>query len=372
MADRRRRTRLVAALALAALPPALAPVASAQGGVLLQGVADVELWKTDSASRLLARNGGRTGVVARADLWSAIEPVRDVVMFGELMEEAGSARQDSVTSELYLKRLGVRYSPSDAFVLEAGRVPQLLGTFSSRRLSFRNPLIGAPDGYAASYPLGARVDGVAGMLDYRVGMVSLPVTHEGYVPPPSEGWRPTAGLGITPAVGLRFGMSATVGPYLNQALSASLLAGKSWRDYAQRVVAADAQVSRGYFEGFAEVARGSYDVPGKPANAGWSGYVESKYTFTPRLFAALRVERNDYPFIAPLGTAQWISARSAFTDVEAGAGFRVTASSLFKATVRKDRWTPSPNYGAPQANGYAVAAQWSQSFDVVELMRVRR
>jgi hypothetical protein len=122
---------LLAVLALVPLP-----AARAQGGMLLQGVADLELWKTDKASALLARNGGRVGPVAHLDMWSAAEPARNVIFFGEISTETGSGRNEPGT-EFYLKQLGLRFSPSDAFVLEAGKVPHLVGTFSSRALSFR-------------------------------------------------------------------------------------------------------------------------------------------------------------------------------------------------------------------------------------------
>ena len=71
----------------------------------------------------------------------------------------------------------------------------------------------------------------------------------------------------------------------------------------------------------------------------------------------------------PLGAGNWVAVRSAFSDVEAAAGYRVTASTLLKVAVRADRWTRSTNPGAPQANGYALVTQLSRTFDLVELAR---
>jgi hypothetical protein len=217
-----------------------------------------------------------------------------------------------------------------------------------------------------------RLDGTAGILDYRAGVVSLPVTHENYVPDPSSAPRPAFGLGITPTVGLRFGISGTEGPYLNDALPASELAGAGWRTFRERILAADAQLSRGYFEAHAELARSSYDVPGQAAIDGFAYYAESRYTVAPRVFLAARLERNDYPFITPISATQWIAVRSAFSDLELGVGYRTSAAALLKLSVRADRWTPSPNPGTPQDNGYALAAQWSRQFDVVEMVTRRR
>src|SRR3954470_6182901 len=88
--------------------------ARAQGGFLFQGVSDLELWKTDSASSLLHRTNGKPGVLARADTWAAIEPWRNLVLFSEVSGEMGSA-SDEVGGEIYLKQYGARWSPSDAF-----------------------------------------------------------------------------------------------------------------------------------------------------------------------------------------------------------------------------------------------------------------
>jgi hypothetical protein len=361
-----RRTRRL--LCAAALLACAASPAHAQGGLLLQGVYDTELWKTDSASALLARNNGRPGALARLALWSAIEPFRDVVVFGQVQGETGPGRAEP-GSEVYVNQYGVRWSPSDAFVLEAGKMTHVVGVFSGRYLSFRNPLVGMPDGYSLVYPLGARVSGSASIFDYRVAVLSKPLTHSDYTPSPSHALRPAAGVGVTPFMGFRLGVSGSVGPYLNDELAPTLLAGREWRSYRQRLVAADAQLSRGYFEGYAEIARGSYDVPGRADPiTGMTWYVESKYTFTPRFYAAARVERNDYPFIAPRGTSSWTAANSDFSDVEVGGGFRATSSTLIKLSVRADHWVPNPNPFAPSANGRAVALQLSQTFDVVELV----
>ena len=61
----------IAAAAVAAVTTAQA--AKAQGAILVQGIADAELWKTDSAFILLTRNGGRPSFLGRVHLWGAAE-----------------------------------------------------------------------------------------------------------------------------------------------------------------------------------------------------------------------------------------------------------------------------------------------------------
>ena len=147
--------------------------------------------------------------------------------------------------------------------------------------------------------------------------------------------------------------------------------GRDWKDYKQRVVAADVQLSRGYFEGHAELAHSEYDIQNRTPIKGLLFYLEPKYTFTPRFFMALRYERNDYPFILPVSPNFWVANRVVFQDVELGGGYRLLASSLVKLSARADHWAPNDNPQAPHNNGFAVVLQWSQSLDFMELFAAR-
>ena len=172
--------------------------------------------------------------------------------------------------------------------------------------------------------------------------------------------------------GLRIGMSGTWGPYLNDGYTTAQLKGLDWTKYNELIVATDVQFSRGYFEAHFEGARSTYDIPGRETTQdGLQFYVESKYTLTPRLFLAARYERNDYPFIAAFGP-NWVAANSVVSDGEFGGGFRPTATTLLKVSLRKDHWKPNPNPSAPHDNGYGLALQLSQSFDLMELFTRER
>ncbi|MEP6494843.1 MAG: hypothetical protein ABJF01_19305 [bacterium] len=338
----------------------------AQGGVLLQGIADVEAWSTNHSSNLLTRNGGYPGTVGRVQAWGAYEPIAGWVIYAQGEAVTGDARARSEFDHLITDHYGIRYSPNRALVFDVGKLTPILGTFSPRHYSTRNPLIGMPDGYAVKYPLGGEVSGETKYFDYRAAMVSLPSSHVDYVPAPTPRLRPAIGAGITPFTGLRIGGSFTVGPYLNNSYSSTLLAGKSWTEYHQRVTALDLAYSHGYLETHAEYARGSYDVPGIAGPiSGITYYGEAKYTLTPRFFLATRVERNEYPFIRPVGPA-WVARLTDFADAEVGGGFRLTASTLLKASVRADRyWIRYGVTGFLGTGGHAVALQVSQSFDVL-------
>lgn len=347
------------ALAAVALP------AHAQSGVQLQGIVDLEGWSTDTNSTFLRRNGGKPGPLARLQLWGALEPLRGLVLYAQGEAEQGSASHSAEYGAL--EQLGVRYTPTRRLVLDAGKFTLPIGTFAARRFSTRNPLIGVPDAYPVLYPTGVKLSGVARMLDYRVAVVDLPPAHAGYTPDPDRAWRPVIGGGITPYVGLRLGASYSVGPYLNDNLTATQLAQRNWRSYKQRVTAADLALSIGYFELNAEAAQGKYDVPNRSESVdGVAYYVEGKYTFTPRLYFALRLERNDYPFISPFPTF-WVARKTDFHNEEYGVGYRLAATTLFKVSFRGDRWHVNPgNQAFIRSGGEALAVQLSQSYDVMD------
>ena len=371
--------RAAAALRVLALGAALGAApshAAAQASLIVQGVADAELWVTDSGSVLLTRNNGRPAALGRIHVWAATELSSRLLVYAAGTLEGGKGRSEPGT-EWYTDIIGLRYVRSEALVIDAGKLPHPVGEFASRRYSTRNPLIGAPDAYPVGYPLGAQLSGTRGRVDYRAALVSMPVYHEDYVPDPTASARPAVGVGLTFAPGVRVGASATWGPYLNCDLPQTLLAGRSWRRYSQRVGTVDAQVSRGYLEVRAELGATRYDVP---AGAGarpnvvraLAYYGEAKYTLTPRLFVAARVERNNYAYIQPVSDVAWVANPTDMYNVEVGAGYRLGAQTLIKASVRGDTWRVPPAMRTFLPNGAAFAMQLSRAFDVFEASRSPR
>lgn len=356
-----RRWRAAAAGVAGAIVIAAAP-ATAQTRVMLQGVLDAEVWSTDTGSAMLTRNGGKPAGAGRLQLWGAVELARGLVAYGlgEVHGETGEGDPD-----VELEMAGARLTRG-RLMLDVGKVTSPIGAFASRRFSWRNPLIGAPDGYPVNYPYGAVLTGTFGMLDARGGVVSLPAWHPGYAPVPDHAARPVFAIGVTPHVGVRLGASHSEGPYLNASLSSTHLGGADWRAYHQRVSGVELAVSAGHFEMHAEAARSSYDVPGREAIAGLTYYGELKYTVTPRIFVATRLERNDYPFIRALGTGGWTARRTDFHNEEIGVAYRLTPASLLKASYRQDAWHLNASNRAFLGPGaQALAIQLSHRFDAM-------
>ena len=336
--------------------------AAAQTRVTLQGTLDAEGWSTDTGSAMLTRNGGKPAGVGRLQLWGAVEIAPGAVGYA-LGQFTGATGESERQAELEMA--GVRFTRG-RFMLDAGKITSPIGSFASRRFSWRNPLIGAPDGYPVTYPYGAVLTGTFGPIDARAGVLSLPTWHPGYAPAPDHAPRPVAAIGVTPVIGVRFGASHTTGPYLNANLSPTQLGGADWRSYQQHVTGIELAVSAGHFALNAEAARSSYDVPGRDAIAGMTYYGEAKYTITPRIFIATRLERNDYPFIRALGTGGWIARRTDFHNEEFGVAYRIAAGSLIKASYRQDAWhLNDSNRAFLGPGGRAVAIQLSHRFDVI-------
>lgn len=362
-----RRHLLVATVVLAGV---IAPAsAHAQGGLLLQGVVDLEQWSTDTLSSFLSRNRGAAAQLARLQLWGAFEPKQGVFLFAQGMMETGDARPyDDHRTLTELRQIGMRVTRDKRFVLNVGKMFHPIGTFAPRSLSTRNPLIGSPDGYSPIYPVGAMLSGEVRRIDYRVAMVTLPLTHRDYVPTAAASPRPVVGVGITPFIGVHVGVSATAGPYLNEYVATAALYGGSWDYYRQRQVAADLEYGVGHLDVRAERAWADYEVPAQSRAGGHTGYVEAQYTLTPRLFAAVRGEDTVYPFLRP-GTP-WIRREYAFRDWETGLGLRVTETTLLKASYMWDHWVERASANRPGGSG--LAFQLSQSFDVMDWLDSRR
>ena len=351
-------------LALALLLSGAVP-ARAQDWLVLKAIADGEAWATDSASGLLSRNAGHFATLGRVQLFAAaaVLPTLHVIFMGEV--EGGDATDVADQLAFAYDLLVLRYIPSPLAVIDVGKFPSPVGAFANRRLSTTNPLIGAPDGYAVTYPWGVEVSGTTSHFDYRAALVSLPVTHAGYVPDPSPAPRPAVGGGFTLVPELRLGASLTWGPYLNSDLGAALPAGADWKSYTQRVVAFDSRFSRGYFDFRGELALSRYEVPNQTAAVdGVTYYAEAKQTWSPRLFAALRAERNDYPFITPASGSPWIARLVDVYNGELGLGFWASAGTLLKASYRRAWYNVEPDLRSALPDGFAFALQVSCNTDV--------
>lgn len=349
-------------LALAALQ---APDAHGAARWLFEGLLDAEFEATDPDSRLLSKNEGDARSSGALRLWAGAElhPRLQLMVLGEF--EGGTGNDKSgVQSEIEQAFLRYSFDGSRSMFVEAGRIITPIGDFGGRYLPTLNPLIGEPTGYEVSYPLGVQFAGSVSLLDFRAAVIDSPVTNAAYLPGADRVARPALSLGVTPLVGLRFGGYYTRGPYLNQKLETALPAGADWKSFAQEIVGVDGQFSRGHFDVHVDYNVSTYEVPTYDgALQGNAVYVEPKYTWSPRFYTALRVESNEYVYAKPYGTF-WVGSEVKVDDVEIGAGYRFGRDTLLKLSYRFDHWDVDAADEQFFPNGYSVALQLSQAFDV--------
>src|SRR5262245_1698480 len=139
--------------------------------VLVGGLLDSEIWKTDDASRLLSRNEGEAAPAAHLRLWAAGDFTTQLQGFVMGYAQSGKGTEEG-TTETELEQAYLRYSfkPPLRMMFEAGKMTMPIGNFSRRYLSNVNPLIGAPDSYSVTYPLGVQVSGQAARFDFRASL----------------------------------------------------------------------------------------------------------------------------------------------------------------------------------------------------------
>jgi hypothetical protein len=172
-------------------------------------------------------------------------------------------------------------------------------------------------------------------------------------------------VGVTPTTGLHLRGSFIDGPYLSRHETPALPAGADWKDYKQRAWGSEIQFSRGYFELNTELASTRYDVPEHDAlSRGRVWYIEPKYTWTPRLFTAVRIECARLPYIEVEDEDEWESKTLHLADVEAGVGYRLAPQLVLKVSYRADRWRVDDEERPSHPDGHALALQLSYGFDV--------
>lgn len=347
----------------------------AQERLLAEGILDAEMYKTDAHSLSLARNEGHLSSLGRLQLWSAGQISDGLQLYGMGEFEADDATGKSETKS-ELRQLALRYSSNTSafYFVEVGKFLPPFAIASERLLSTRNPLIGRPGFIYAQYPLGIQLAGSVDWFDYRAALVDLPVIDPEYLPSdPDSTLRPDLGFGVTPFTGLRLGLAFTQGPYLSRNVNAFLPPHSDWKDFDQRLWGFELQFSHGYAELNGELVLSSYEIPFQSASTDVTSYfLELKYTWTPRLYGALRAERNEYPFIRHLDGPGWLAQNVKIDDVEIGLGYRFSPDTQLKITYQTDRWNVTYAGENRFPAGHSLALQLSHHFDLRSWFRAGR
>jgi hypothetical protein len=335
---------------------------AAEDRVWIQGLADAEVWNTDFEPGPLTRAEGDTAALGRLRLWAegSFTDRLQGFLLGRL--EGGRASETGET-ETKLEQAYLRYSFAEPrrLILQAGRLTLPYGNVARRYLSSDNPLVGAPLSYYLSYPLGVQLNGAVARFDYMVAVLDGPLTRQTYLAEPRSSARPALAAGVTPITGFRLGAYFTRGNYLSPKADAWLLPGKKLEDYDEKVLGGDLEYGLGHFELQGEVTQRRLDVPAAGIARGRAWYLEPKYTFSPRWYAAMRWEQGNLPDALWIWGTQWAATKERIHDLETGIGFRIAPRFLVKASHRVEIGRDQPGGGA---NSRAFALAFSYRFDL--------
>jgi hypothetical protein len=286
--------------------------------------------------------------------------------------------------------------------LMAGKMPWAIGTYAPRSYSNRNPLIGTPLMYQyhttlswyaipqnADALLAAAGTGQHG-VGYAYGGFGMPVVDDSYwdvgftltgsqrpleyalgMTMGTPGWGVTGQddnsgktflgrIGLAPGPGVRAGVSAAYGPYLQDALNPKLPAGKVATDYHQRLGMADLEVLAGHFEARAEAAFNVWETPTVGDLEVTAGYAELKYALPLGVYVAGRIDAERFGKITDSSGARrtWDADVTRF---EGGVGYRFDRGTIAKLVYQYND-TAATRPGGERATSSLVAGQLSISF----------
>ncbi len=286
--------------------------------------------------------------------------------------------------------------------LLAGKIPWAIGTYAPRSYSNRNPLVGTPLMYQYHttlvwYAIPRNADALlaaAGTGQHGVGygfggrgMVLVddsfwdvginltgserPLEYAAGMSMGTPGWGKTGQddnsgktflgrVGLAPSPGLRVGVSAAYGPYLQDRLDPQLPAGKRATDYHQRIGMADLEVLAGHLEVRGEGAWNTWETPTVGDLGVTGGYAEAKYSFAFGGYLAGRFDLLRFGKIKDSAGDErpWDADVTRF---ETGIGYRFNRGTIAKLVYQHDEL----DYGTPSVENERsslVAAQLSISF----------
>jgi len=359
------------------------PLTAARGTVTVGGDITVTAGSRDDIAFFnytdYEHNALRMVRLSLSGMW---RPATRLAFLTELRSEDA---QRVIPYALYVR---VRPWSARAFDIQAGRVPPVFGAFARRSYGADNPLIGYPlayqyltsirpdavpftaddllamraRGWRANYPVGVTAPGpgvplvsayrwdtgvqaratsarVEGAIAVTMGTLSNPRVDDD-----NRGRQVSGRVAWKPVVGLVLGASASRGQFLTATLENGLAALTTRQVHAQRALGLDAEYSRDYWIVRGEVIDSRWNLPDLSAPhidaplGARSAFVETRYRFTPRLFAAARADRLTFSSIRGqrLFAGQPTPWDAPVTRVEAGGGIYLQRNLTLRAVVQRN------------------------------------
>ena len=299
-------------------------------------------------------------------------------------------------AEMRLDEYAIRVTPWEdgRLSVQAGRFGTVIGNWVERHHSWENPFITAPliyenvtpiyDGEAPpsasdflagivdskyeynpviwgpSYATGVSVSGKLGPFEYaaelkNASLSSRPetwdATHSGFSHPALS-----ARFGYKPNAMWNFGVSGSDGSYLLREAASELPRGTGIGDYRQQLISQDISFAWHHWQLWAEFFESRFQVPHIGNADSFAYYIEAKYKFSPRWFAALRWNQQFFSNVSngDGGSVPW---GHDINRLDAALGFRPTAHSQFKL-----QYSVEAERHGPRDLGHLIAVQFTIRF----------
>jgi len=326
--------------------------------------------------------------------------------FAVLTEVRSEDLQQPIPYALYVR---VRPWAGRPFDIQAGRIPTVFGTFSRRSYGADNPLIGYPlayqyltslrpdavpanaddllimrgRGWRSFYPVGNPLPGpgVPLVSAYRWDTgIEASYTGERFetavsvtsgtlsnprVDDDNDGRQIAGRAAWHPVVGLTLGASGARGAFVDRAIVNAYEPVLGPHDYAQESIGVDGEYSRGYWIVRGEAVFSRWTIPqinapfiDRPLGAR-AGYVEGRYRFGPRFYAAARVDALAFTTVTGqrLFGGQPEQWDAPVTRVEVGGGINLQRNLTLRSIVQHN-WRD----GGRVKEGTYVSAQLAYWF----------
>jgi len=359
------------------------PITTAHGTVTVGGEATATVGSRDDSAYFnytdYEHNALRMFRVSLSGMW---RPVERLAFLTEIRSENA---QRVVPYAMYVR---VRPWKGRALDVQAGRIPPVFGAFARRSYGADNPLIGYPlayqyltsirpdavpftaddllsmraRGWRASYPIGVTVPGpgvplisayrwdtgvqahaTAGPVEGAIALTSGTLSNP-RVTDDNRGRQVSARVAWKPVVGLIVGASAARGAFLTTTLENVVATLIPRETHTQRALGLDAEYSRAYWIVRGELVESRWHLPGlAPPRIDapvWAraGFVETRYRFTPRLFAAARADRLTFSRIR--GQRRFAGQPTPWdapvTRIEAGGGIYLERNLTLRVVAQRN------------------------------------
>jgi hypothetical protein len=223
-------------------------------------------------------------------------------VFGSWVRRHASWENPFVTPPFaYGRLIGIwenRAATSSEMLLRWSHIPPYyaVGTENADKY-YRLPLIWGP---AYSTGAAAYLETERTELAVEVKNVALSAQPDSWSPG-SERWgHPTLSsrFGWQPNEMWSLGFSASTGAYLQPSATSSLAPGIGRNEYREYIVGQDLSFAWHHWQVWAEIVEARYIIPLVTHVDVLSWYLETKYKFTPRFFAAFRLDQQQYSHIS--------------------------------------------------------------------------